>query len=167
MSRQTQAVNLYSTSELKKTSDEHIAYVFKELGYTQDHTLLDVRLAAGYASVILAAASFYLDYTFGFDFARPYLVYTVPLFFVLEFFVSGWLYFKERNVAYVGKKGDTKVTVSTTAANPGVDYKIVVDVNGGKKTVDAKFNDWFDFNGFIVYSKFAGVFEALLEKKDQ
>lgn len=122
---------------------------------------------AGYASVIVAAASFYLDYTYGFEFARPFLMLTVPVFFVLEFFVSGWLYFKERNVAYVGKKGNSKVVVSTTAANPGVEYKIVVDVDGAKKNLDAAFNGWFDFNGFIVYSKFAGIFEALLEKKDQ
>jgi signal peptidase complex subunit 2 len=81
----------------------------QSLGYTQSHTLSDVRLAMGYGAVIAVAAAAYYEYKVGFQEAKVWTTLSVGSYFLLQAALYLWTNYIERDTIYVGKKANTTV----------------------------------------------------------
>lgn len=81
----------------------------KSLGFQQSHLLTDVRLGLGFAACAIAAATFYFDFTMGFEKTKSYTLYAVLVYFTLNTLLTVWIWWIEGNIVYLGKKGDVTV----------------------------------------------------------
>lgn len=75
----------------------------------QDHTYTDVRLALGYAAVLIGGALFYADFKLGWDVTKPYTLPAVVVYFALNSAFTYWIWFVERNAVFVGRREGVKV----------------------------------------------------------
>lgn len=73
------------------------------------HKQTDIRLALGYAAVIIAGALFYFDWKFGWDVSKPYTAPAVVVYFILNSAFSYWLWFVEAGCVYEGEGKTGKV----------------------------------------------------------
>ncbi|OAL65891.1 hypothetical protein A7C99_2993 [Trichophyton rubrum] len=107
-------VPVYASSELKNTSDDAIT-TYLTLGlpkpnrFVASHTKTDIRLIIGYCAVTIAGASFYLDYTKGWEFTAPWMIYAVIAYFILNTVYTGWVWLVENRQVFEGTspKGET------------------------------------------------------------
>lgn len=81
----------------------------QSLGYSQNHTLSDVRLGLGYAAVICCAAAAYYEYKVGFKEAKSWSIMGVGAYFALNAALYFWGYFIEGNTVYLGSKNGITV----------------------------------------------------------
>ena len=81
----------------------------KSLDFVQSHTLSDVRLALGYTAVVAVAIAAYYEYRVGFQSAKGWSTLSVGAYFVLNAALYCWTTFVERDIIYIGNKGDLRV----------------------------------------------------------
>uniref|UniRef100_A0A060TAU2 Signal peptidase complex subunit 2 n=1 Tax=Blastobotrys adeninivorans TaxID=409370 RepID=A0A060TAU2_BLAAD len=167
MSLQTKAVNLYSSSDLKTTSDDHVASVVQKLGYKPDYSHEYLRLTLGYLAVAAAGATFYMDYYVGFVQMQTYIAIAVAVYGVLTFAYNVLLWYVERGLVVKAKKGDDILTIRTNTPKATPVYKVTIGSSKGTHTVEGQFNDWFDPYGFIVYPKFEAFLTEAISKKQK
>lgn len=161
-------ISVYNLADLKNTSDDAIPNYLNSLGFTQDHRLIDTRLALGYGAFVVAAACFAWDYQLGFEATKIWTAAAVALYLVLNSALTYWLAFVERGVIYQGVSPNRKARISlasSTKKNVPV-YNLAVqttDLSSKKKTpaVDLKiaqpFTAWFDENGRFVPAPFQSM----------
>lgn len=148
------------------------------MGYTQTHTIEDIRLVLGYASIIVAGITAYFDMYIGFVEMQNSIAVGVVVYFILAGLYNGCLYFYERGLIYTGKKNSLSIAVrsSTQKASPDYNLSVKTTDNSGKvivdKTVVTQFNELFDYRGFLVYSKLQNWLDSQLaetkeDKKSQ
>lgn len=107
-----QSANIYL--ELKNTSDDAIT-TYLTLGlpkpnrFVASHTKTDIRLIIGYCAVTIAGVSFYFDYTKGWEFTAPWMIYAVVAYFILNTVYTGWVWLVENRQVFEGTtpKGET------------------------------------------------------------
>ncbi|VVT45816.1 uncharacterized protein SAPINGB_P000905 [Magnusiomyces paraingens] len=172
---QKDPINLYNTSLLKSTSDDQVPLALKELGYSTNNYLVDVRLALGYASVIVAALTAFYDHKVGF-FAAKYPWTVLGLFFYAAFNIAYtyWIWFVEAGVIYSGTKGPLKVSIATNKGSKKSKYDPVYDIkvtvsSEKTKAVSEKtgtFDGWFATNGMIDYKKFAAWISSAVSEAE-
>lgn len=85
----------------------------QSLGFTQKHYLTDVRLALGFAACAIAGATFYFDWTMGFDKTKGYTLYAVVAYFILNTFLTLWMWKAEGSIVYLGSRGDLTVNFTS------------------------------------------------------
>ncbi|CUS09080.1 unnamed protein product [Tuber aestivum] len=151
--------NLHALPELKNTSDDSIAPYLKSKGWKQSHTLMDVRLILGFTAVTIAGSTFYYDYTLGFDKTKVMTLYAVAAYFVINTFLTWWIWGMEGGKIYVGSKDGVTITISSRAEkhSPIYHLKIVSQSPGQRPTtteVEGPFTSWFDTQGFLVEKPF-------------
>lgn len=103
-------ITVHNLADLKNTSDDAIPNYLNSLGFTQSHTLTDVRLTLGYAAFFIAAASFLWDYKLGFESTKYYTAGAVAVYSVLNTALTLWIWLVEKGIVYVGtapKGGET------------------------------------------------------------
>jgi hypothetical protein len=167
-------VECSSSKDLKNTVDEHVPKVLNEkLGYTQSHTIEDVRLALGYGSVIVAGITAYLDYYIGFVEMKSFITVGVVVYFILTALYNGCLYLYERGLIYSGTIGSDTVLIRSITKKSSPEYKLTVvktDRLTGKSTTDktlsTQFTELFDYRGFLIYSKLVSWLETELSVSD-
>jgi signal peptidase complex subunit 2 len=81
----------------------------QSLGYVQSHLFQDIRLLLGYSTVIIIALSALYEYKVGFKVAKGFSTLAVALYVLLNAALYAFSWFIERNIAYVGSKGDITV----------------------------------------------------------
>jgi hypothetical protein len=108
----TTKIAVYSLPDLKNTSDDALPNYLNSLGFKQEHTLTDVRLALGYSAVVIAGVLFYFDWKFGWDETKPYTLPAVVIYFLLNGVFTYWLLWVEKGIVYVGTKDKTKVNAA-------------------------------------------------------
>ena len=172
---QKEPINLYNVSLLKSTSDDQVPLALKELGYATNNYLVDVRLALGYASVIVAALTAFYDHKVGFFAAKyPWTILGLFIYVTLNVAYTYWIWFVEAGIVYSGTKGALKVSVATSKGSKKSKYDPVYDI---KVTVlsdktpavikkSGTFDGWFATNGMIDYKKFAAWISSAVSEAE-
>ncbi|RPA87127.1 hypothetical protein BJ508DRAFT_96214 [Ascobolus immersus RN42] len=148
-------VPIYSVPDLKNATDDAIAPIFTSLGYTEDHTLTDVRLGLGFFGTAIAAITFAADYKYGFDSTKTLVTVAVALYFLVNTALTVWVWKVQGGVVYSGHNGTKKVKIASKAKKYDPTYHIEVTIQDEKKAPivrkdDAKFMAWFDEQGHLV-----------------
>lgn len=102
-------VSPHSLNDLKNTTDDALGNYLRGLGLQQDNSKLDVRLAIGYVSVIIAAATFAADYKLGWEATKYWTALAVVAYAVLSGGYSYWMWAVEQGCVFEGTKDGKKV----------------------------------------------------------
>ncbi|KAI0197623.1 microsomal signal peptidase 25 kDa subunit-domain-containing protein [Astrocystis sublimbata] len=151
-------ITVHNLADLKNTSDDAIPNYLNSLKFTQDHSLVDTRLALGYGAFVIAAACFLWDYKFGFDDTKWYTAAAVATYTLINGALTIWTTFIEKGTVYQGTSSDgTKISISTSTKKNEPTYHVVVDVtpkNAPNKpqrlAFSRSFTEWFDAQGHFV-----------------
>jgi signal peptidase complex subunit 2 len=81
----------------------------KSLNFVQVHTLSDIRLALGYTAALVVAIVAYYEYRVGFQAAKGWSTLSVGAYFLLNAALYYWTTYIERDIIYIGNKGDLRV----------------------------------------------------------
>ncbi|KAI1094199.1 SPC25-domain-containing protein [Rostrohypoxylon terebratum] len=152
--------------DLKNTSDDAIPNYLNSLGFKQDNTLLDTRLALGYGAFAVAAACFLWDYKLGFESTKYYTAGAVALYALLNGVLTYWISFVEKGTVYQGTAPDgSKISISTTTKKnvPTYNLKITCTPKKGTPTtieLARSFTEWFDSQGHFIARPFQTMFAA-------
>ncbi|EPE31596.1 hypothetical protein GLAREA_12352 [Glarea lozoyensis ATCC 20868] len=163
-------ISVYSLADLKNTTDDALPVYLNSLGFVQSHTLTDVRLGLGYSAFALCAATFYWDYTYGFDSTKFYTTIAVAVYTILNTALTFWIWGVEKNTVYVGthKTSGTKIQVQTKTDKFKAVYRVTVitttkDGKSTTKKVDKAFSGWFDAAGHFVTRPFQQMLATNVE----
>ncbi|TVY21428.1 Signal peptidase complex subunit SPC2 [Lachnellula arida] len=156
-----ETISVYSLADLKNTSDDALPAYLNSLSFTQSHTLTDIRLALGYTAFGICAATFYWDYTYGFESTKLLTLGAVILYSILNGALTFWIWGVEKGTVYVGtnaKTGD-KITIQSKTDKFVPVYKLTVTTeskDGKRETKEVKreFREWFDGKGAFVAKPF-------------
>lgn len=102
-------ISPHSLNELKNTTDDALGNYLRGLSFRQDNTKLDVRLAIGYVSVIIAAATFAADYKLGWETTKLWTAVAVVMYAVLNGAFTYWMWAVEKGCVFDGVKDGRKV----------------------------------------------------------
>jgi len=76
------------------------------LKFEQDHTKANIRLALGYAAVIISGATFYYDWTMGWDKTKYWTAWAVLAYFLLNGAFTYWIWVVEKGIVFEGSRSD-------------------------------------------------------------
>ena len=79
-------------TDLKNTTDDALPNYLNSLKFKQSHNLTDVRLALGYASVLIAGLTFYFDFKLGWDKTKYWTLWAVVVYFLLNGALTLWIW---------------------------------------------------------------------------
>ncbi|TVY73357.1 Signal peptidase complex subunit SPC2 [Lachnellula suecica] len=154
-------ISVHSVADLKNTTDDALPAYLNSLSFTQSHTLTDIRLALGYTAFGICAATFYWDYTYGFESTKMLTLAAVILYSILNGALTFWIWGVEKGTVYVGthKTSGEKITIQSSTDKFVPVYKLTVTTLGkdGKKEtrkVKMEFREWFDAKGSFVTKPF-------------
>jgi len=166
-------VNLNAIPELKNTTDDAIAPYMKSLGFKQSNLLTDVRLAVGFTACGICAVTFYYDYTLGFEKTKHLTTYAVVTYFLLNTFLTWWMWWVEGGKVYVGQRDGVKLVLESHCEKYSPIYELkatATTADGKTTTTEAKnaFVGWYDQQGYFVTKPFTAFLQnsipALAEK---
>ncbi|KAF7937015.1 hypothetical protein BGAL_0041g00040 [Botrytis galanthina] len=162
----SERISVHSLPDLKNTSDDALPTYLNSLKFTQSHTLSDARLAIGYTSVLVCGACFYWDYTYGFEPTKSYTAIAVGIYFILNTFLTFWLFYVEKGIIYIGTSPDKKhiieISTQTKKHQPiyNLTFKIYEAAKGRsgqpkeERTLRKPFREWFDVKGHFIVQPF-------------
>ncbi|KAJ5232966.1 hypothetical protein N7468_005922 [Penicillium chermesinum] len=155
----TTKVPIYSTNDLKSTSDDALAPYLTNLPapytFTPDYTKSNIRFVLGYTAVAIAAFTFYADRKLGWEATTsPWIIAAVGSYFILNTALTFWIWAVEAGEVFHGKRktGET-ITISSSVNKNSLPYKlhIVYKAPSGKvlqdKRIEAPFTNWFSADG--------------------
>ncbi|PSN60806.1 hypothetical protein BS50DRAFT_563484 [Corynespora cassiicola Philippines] len=158
----TTKIAVHSLADLKNTTDDALPNYLHSLKFRQKHTSTDVRLAMGYAAVIIAGALFYFDWKFGWEASKPYTAPAVVVYFLLNSAFTYWMWFVEKGLVYEGegKTGKLKIHASTQKHIPV--YECTVTFTPAPYSsnppqtlqIRAPFTRWFTSDGYFIAKPF-------------
>ncbi|KAG9244195.1 putative signal peptidase complex subunit SPC2 [Calycina marina] len=150
-------VSVYNLADLKNTTDDALPNYLNSLSFTQSHTLSDMRLAIGYTAFAICAATFYWDYTYGFESTKLYTAAAVAVYTLLNGILTFWIFYVEKGSVYIGTlKTGEKISVTSEISKFKPVYRLRVttwaskDAVGVTRKVEREFKDWFDGKGQFV-----------------
>ncbi|EPS31518.1 hypothetical protein PDE_06473 [Penicillium oxalicum 114-2] len=154
-----QKIPIYSTNELKSTSDDALLPYLTNLPapytFSADNTKSNIRFLLGYSAVAIAAGTFYADRKLGWEATTsPWIIIAVVTYFALNSVLTFWIWAVEAGEVFNGKRksGET-ISISTSAKKHSVLYKVHVVYKSptGKvlqeKKLEAPFTKWFSADG--------------------
>lgn len=97
-------------TDLKNTTDDALPNYLNSLKFKQSHNLTDVRLALGYAAVLIAGLTFYFDFKLGWDKTKYWTLWAVVVYFLLNGALTLWIWNVEKGNIFVGKYNQTVVS---------------------------------------------------------
>ena len=109
-------ISPYSLNDLKNTTDDALGNYLRGLSFKQDNSKLDVRLAVGYVSVIIAAATFAADYKLGWEATKWWTAVAVAAYAVLNGVFTYWMWFVEGGLVFQGSREGMKVCRATPSS---------------------------------------------------
>jgi signal peptidase complex subunit 2 len=158
--------NLSSVVDLRTTVDDNLAASMGALGYTQEFGLVDLKIALGYLSALIAAAVYFADKKYGFAATYWWTVAGVVAYFALS--AALWVVATRfRDVKYVGRADDgTRVTVATWTEKYTPVYRYRVSVGGRTQSGGFDFTKLFDGLGYYKEEELTRLLRHELGKKD-
>ncbi|PKY07053.1 hypothetical protein P168DRAFT_324508 [Aspergillus campestris IBT 28561] len=152
-------VPVYSTNDLKSTTDDSLAPFLTSLPqpytFTQDHTKTNVHFLVGYTAVAISAFTFYADRYLGWEATRsPWVIAAVGTYFALNTFLTYWVWAVEAGEVFRGKRasGET-ISIRTSSKKHSPLYKLHIEYKSaaGKtlqnKEIETSFAGWFAADG--------------------
>ena len=108
-------ISPYNLSDLKNTTDDTLGNYLRSLGFQQDNSKLDVRLALGYTAVIIAGATFAADYKLGWEATKYWTAVAVAAYALLNGGLTYWMWAVEKGLVFEGTRSGSKVGVTRYA----------------------------------------------------
>ncbi|KAI7052732.1 hypothetical protein KC352_g45459, partial [Hortaea werneckii] len=97
-------ISPHSLPDLKNTTDDALGNYLRGLNFQQDNSKLDTRLAIGYTSVLIAAATFVADYKLGWEATKGWTAVAVVCYGILNATFTYWMWGVEKGLVFEGKK---------------------------------------------------------------
>lgn len=157
-------VAVYNLPDIKSTSDDAIPNYLASLGFKESHSITDLRLGLGYASLAVAGACFYWDYKLGFDDTKMYSLVAVAVYALLNLALTHFTNVQGDNVYYGTTPSGESITISTKSPKYTPVYQVTVTVTGKAKgsksvtSIERPFSEWFDSAGNFVALPFQKMF---------
>ncbi|EER29731.1 hypothetical protein CPC735_074130 [Coccidioides posadasii C735 delta SOWgp] len=144
--------------ELKSTTDDAIAPYLTSLPnpytFVENNSKSNIRLLLGYGAVSIAAVSFYIDYTKGWEATKPWILPAVIAYFVLNLALTLWIWGVEGGQIFEGSGDEIerlRICSSTKKHAPLYHLHIHHTSSLGnmpqEKTAVAPFTQWFSGDG--------------------
>ncbi|KAK3116180.1 signal peptidase complex subunit spc2 [Teratosphaeriaceae sp. CCFEE 6253] len=143
-------ISPHSLADLKNTTDDALGNYLRGLNFTQDNTKLDVRLALGYASVVIAAVTFAADYKLGWEATKTWTAVAVVAYGILNAAFTYWMWGVEKGCVFDGVRGGKKISISSKTVKHDPTYYLTID----SKQIQAPFTTWFTADGYFVAKPF-------------
>jgi len=102
-------ISPHSLPDLKNTTDDALSNYLRGLSFVQDNSKLDVRLALGYTSVLIAAVTFAADYKLGWEATKWWTAAAVVAYGGLNAGLTYWMWAVEKGVVFEGSRQGRKV----------------------------------------------------------
>lgn len=102
-------ISPHSLPDLKNTTDDALGNYLRGLHFQQDNSKLDIRLAIGYSSVIIAAATFIADYKLGWEATKQWTAVAVVAYGLLNAAFTYWMWAVEKGIVFEGSTDGKKV----------------------------------------------------------
>ncbi|KAI5118205.1 hypothetical protein M0805_004695 [Coniferiporia weirii] len=186
--RDTIKVNNMNLSDLKNACDDAVKKLLSHPDlFQENHTHTDVKLALGWASVLVAAGTALYGWKIEFEQAKPLVWVGVILYVLLTTFSTLYTFFVEKDTVYIGRRKTLakrieteRITVAsrtlppaTTGASPRYRASVayVRSSNGGKSLLsrgqaneERPYNEFFDEEGTMDQELFERWVGALVER---
>jgi hypothetical protein len=104
-------ISVHSLNDLKNTTDDCLGNYLRGLGFAQDNSKLDIRLAVGYTSVVIAAVTFVADYKLGWEATKTGTAVAVAAYAILNGVYTYWMWLVEKGLVFEGERQGKKVSV--------------------------------------------------------
>ncbi|KAK4984520.1 hypothetical protein LTR50_006544 [Elasticomyces elasticus] len=105
-------ISCYSLPDLHNTTNDALPNYLTSLKFTQSHTSSNIRLAIGYAAVLISAATFYFDWTLGFEKTKYWTGAAVAVYFALNGAFTWWYLLGDEGLVFEGTREGRKYTTS-------------------------------------------------------
>lgn len=160
----SKAINVYSQPEIENCLSESLPTVFSNLGYTEDHTIIDRKLCAAYFTVTIVCISFILNRKFKWDQVILYQKIILAL-YCISWIAYELIVYRFRNVSYQGKKNNKTITVKIKFKEnkPVADIELI-DNTEKHLSAQLKAVEVFTESGFIQLHLLQKWFKEHLEK---
>jgi len=103
-------ISPHSLNDLKNTTDDCLANYLRSLSFVQDNSKLDIRLAVGYAAVVISAVTFAADYKLGWEATKTGTAVAVVAYAALNAVYTWWMWMVEKGMVFEGVRGGKKVS---------------------------------------------------------
>ncbi|KAI9884152.1 MAG: ER membrane complex subunit 3 [Watsoniomyces obsoletus] len=157
MSSEELKISVYSVADLKNTTDDALPNYLNSLKFRQSHYYIDVRLALGFSAVAIAAATFYFDYTLGWEKTKTGTLWAVIAYFIINGLLTLWIWRVERGCVYSGELKGAKLHVESRVEKYNPTYFLSIRYskpgrveNWQSMELNAPFAKWFDAEGHFV-----------------
>ncbi|KAF2099576.1 hypothetical protein NA57DRAFT_75077 [Rhizodiscina lignyota] len=152
-------IAVHSLSDLKNTTDDALPNYLSSLKFKQSHYHTDVRLALGYAAVVIGGATFYFDWTLGWDATKSWTLWAVIAYFILNGVFTYWIWAVEKGVVFTGTKDGQQIELAskTEKHKPIYFLNVRYTTSDGKwveKKIEGSFTRWFTSDGFFIAKPF-------------
>jgi len=185
--REPVKVNHYNLTELKNACDDSLKkYLSRPNSFQEQHTHTDVRLALGYASVIIGGGTVFYGWKIGFEPSKTIVTIGVALYFLLTALQTLYIWYVEKETIFVGKRKtlDKRIlterltvsskTIKSTPTTPpqySLDISYLYSANGGKTVIkrgrengQKEYNALFDSDGYLSLEALEQWVEGLVSK---
>ncbi|KAK5007997.1 hypothetical protein LTR28_004578 [Elasticomyces elasticus] len=112
-------ISCYSLPDLHNTTNDALPNYLTSLKFTQSHSSSNIRLAIGYAAVLISAATFYFDWTLGFEKTKYWTGAAVAVYFALNGAFTWWYLLGDEGLVFEGTREGRKTTTSRNDKGPG------------------------------------------------
>jgi len=185
--REPVKVNHYNLTELKNACDDNLKkYLSRPNSFQEQHTHTDVRLALGYASVIIGGGTVFYGWRVGFEPSKTIVTIGVALYFLLTALQTFYIWCVEKETIFVGKRKtlDKRIlterltvsskTIKSTPTTPpqySLDISYLYSSNGGKTVIkrgresgQKEYNTLFDSDGQLSLENLEQWVEGLVSR---
>lgn len=148
--------------------DDNLPASLAQLGYTQSFSLIDLKIALGYTTVLIAGGLFLVDKKYGFESIfnitiAAILVYALAS-LVLYYFSSVGEYKNNKYIGYNDKGEKILVAAWTVKYKPIYHIKLVLN-NKEEITAELEFTKVFDSWGYYKQEETTEFLKGVIEKK--
>ncbi|KAI7236894.1 hypothetical protein KC330_g3466 [Hortaea werneckii] len=153
-------ISPHSLPDLKNTTDDALGNYLRGLNFQQDNSKLDTRLAIGYTSVLIAAATFVADYKLGWEATKGWTAVAVVCYGILNAAFTYWMWGVEKGLVFEGKKDGKHISLASKTKKHDPTYFLAVTVTDSAtntpvlKELQAPFTTWFTADGYFVAKPF-------------
>ncbi|CAK1355450.1 hypothetical protein CB0940_00828 [Cercospora beticola] len=154
-------ISPYNLADLKNTTDDALGNYLRSLGFVQDNSKLDVRLALGYVSVVIAGATFVADYKLGWEATKIWTAVAVAAYALLSAAMTYWMWAVEKGLVFEGTRSGKKISIFSRTKKHDPTYYLEIHASSlsnandtSTREIKVPFTTWFTQDGYFVAKPF-------------